>query len=191
MILSICICSLRSRSVKLSILRQHIRLQMDKYPGLVELLEQIDNGELPTGTKRNALYRRAQGQYVCSVDDDDWVSDYYVDEILAAAAQHPDAIAINGTMTMYGRPHATWEISKFNPYTETTVNGRLHYLRFHNHLSPVKREIAVRFPFPDQKMYEDYIFAKAMHDADAIQTEVTIYKPMYEYRYFPNKKHRQ
>lgn len=170
---------------------KHLQLQTEQFPGQVQLLCYTDNGQIPTGTKRNWLYNNALGLYVSSVDDDDWVCDNYVKNILAAAAQRPDAIAINGTMTMYGRPHATWDISRFNPYTESTKNGKLHYLRFHNHLSPVKKEIAVRFPFPDAKMFEDYAFAKAMHDANAIETEIVIAEPMYEYRYFPHKKPRQ
>jgi len=43
-----------------------------------------DKGEKSTGEKRNLLYGMAKGKYVCSIDDDDWVPDTYIYEILKA-----------------------------------------------------------------------------------------------------------
>lgn len=191
MILSICICSLERRVYRLKALKDHLEKQAQMHPGLVEILVETDNGESPTGTKRNKLFAQAQGEYVSCVDDDDWVADYYVDEIIKAVETKPDAVAINGIQLIDGRFHALWDISKYNPYITTRLRGRIHYLRFHNHLSPVKKEIAIKYPFPDISFAEDYAYAKAMHEANAIQTEVKIKKPMYEYRYRSLKKPNQ
>lgn len=188
MILSICICTLEKRIAMLSTLLFHLNKQI-KDEGTVELILCSDRGEKSVGEKRNILYGLAKGKYVCSIDDDDWVPDTYIYEILKALTTEPDAVALNGTMTIRGLFHATWDISMYNPYTETKRNGQMHYLRYHNHLSPVKKEIAMRFPFPDKRLYEDFDYATAMHKAQAIQTEVKVAKPMYEYRYIndPNK----
>lgn len=188
MILSICICTLEKRKVLLDILLAHLNKQIIE-PDTVEILIESDRGEKSVGEKSNRLYQRATGKYIQRVDDDDWVSDQFIYEVLKAATTGPDAIAMNGTMTLHGRFHATWDISMYNPYTETKKNGSTHYLRFHNHLSPIKSEIAKAFPFPDKRLYEDYEFAQAIHDAGAIKSEIKIAKPMYEYRFIndPNK----
>ncbi len=188
MILTICIATLKSRKALLDILLSHLLTQIHEVaPDQVEISVCSDEGEMTTGAKRNKMYREANGEYVCSIDDDDWVPSYYIYEIMKALTAKPDAVAMNGTHTTNGAFPATWDISRYNPYVTTRKNGRIHYLRFHNHLSPVKKEIAIQFPFPDQKFAEDYAFAEAMHRADAIKTEVRVAKPMYEYRYRSHK----
>lgn len=190
-LLSICICTLKRRINYLNDLKAHLEKMVLAHPGEVEILIESDNGEITTGAKRNILYKKAQGLYVASVDDDDWVPSYYVEKILKAIQTRPDAVAINGIHLIDGRYSATWDISRFNPYMTAKLRGKLHHLRFHNHLSPIKREIAIQYPFPDVSFMEDYAFAKAMNDAEAIKTEVKIKEPMYEYRYRTVKKIKQ
>jgi len=186
--LSICICSLWSRAGMLASLLRNLEEQAILFPGAIEILVEVDNGELPTGTKRNILYRKATGKYVVSVDDDDEPAPYYVEEVLKAAESDPDAVAMNGTMTTDGGQPETWDISRLNPYGMVWKSGRKrHYLRYHNHLSPIRRIIALRFPFPDKYIQEDYEFATALHKARAIKTEVKVERPMYHYK-FNSKK---
>jgi len=188
-LLTICIATLEKRKYTLLNLRNHLESQIRQH-GLQEQVEVIistDRGELSTGTKRNLLYMQAQGLYVCSVDDDDWVPHYYVSEIIKAIETGPDAVSMNGNHTTNGGNLATWDISLHNAYVTGRKNGRTHYFRFHNHLSPIKKEIVLQFPFPEIYFGEDYAFAKAMHDAKAIKTEVKIELPMYEYRYQDKK----
>jgi glycosyltransferase involved in cell wall biosynthesis len=187
-LLSICICTLHKRIGLLAILMRNLSEQAERFPGQVEFVVIDDNGERPTGTKRNAAYKQARGKYVASVDDDDEVSPWYIEEILKAAEQDPDAIAMNGTMTTDGGPADTWDISRNNPYATLSKGGkRRHYVRYHNHLSPIRRTIALQFPFPDVSEREDYAFATTLHKAKAIKTEVKISKPMYHYKYVSQK----
>jgi len=93
MILSICICTLEKRIAMLSTLLFHLNKQI-KDEGTVELLLASDKGEKSTGEKRNLLYGMAKGKYVCSIDDDDWVPDTYIYEILKAVSSGPDAVAL-------------------------------------------------------------------------------------------------
>lgn len=185
--LTICICALQKRLPLLSALLKHLHDQANKYPGQVEILVECDGGEISTGAKRNKLYQTAQGEYVCSVDDDDWVSDWYVEDILKALETNPDTVGINGWMSTDGRNIESWAISIFNPYHTQKRLGRNFYLRPPNHLSPMKREIALRFPFPDKYVQEDYDFCMSIHNANALKTEVLIQRPMYEYRYKTKK----
>lgn len=186
-ILSICIASLEKRLGQLSILMRHLQKQMDRHPGMVEIVSRTDDGTMPTGTKRNIMYQQAVGKYVCSVDDDDWVPDYYVDEILRALQSDPDTVGFNGTMSTDGKRHEGWAISMYNPYTTVKKMNQNFHLRYSNHLSPIRREIAILYPFPGIHFEEDYQFAKALHDANALKTEVLIQKHMYEYRYQSRK----
>lgn len=184
MTLSICICSLWSRAGMLASISSKLEEQAAAFPGQVEILIEVDNGEKPTGTKRNILYRKALGKYVCSVDDDDDVSATYIGDILKATEGDPDAVALNGTMSTNGVFTATWDISRLNPYSTVHKPGRkIHYLRYHNHLSPIKRAIALQFPFPDISHREDYEFATAIHKARAIKVEAKVLKPAYHYKY--------
>lgn len=159
---------------------------------------------ISTGLKRNALFQKAKGKYVCCVDDDDVVFPYYIKELLLALESEPDAVAMNGFMTWDGRRHEKFFISKDLPYEAVTrFDGTIVYARFHNHLSTIKKEIALTVPFPDAYTGEDYFYALGIHNSGLIKTEVAIGttfadwmnhsnhkeidKPMYYYDYKTKK----
>lgn len=199
MILSICICTLYKRAGMLASLLRELETQIHNLQAqdLVEILTEADDGKMSTGQKRNLLNMKATGKYVSHVDDDDIVYPYYIQEILKAVETDPDAVAMNGLMTTDLRVEQRWFISKDNPYQACrTRKGHTIYLRYHNHLSPIRRLIALQFPFPDKYMHEDSDYADALHKAKAVKTEVAIgttareylqtliaVKPMYIYRY--------
>jgi glycosyltransferase involved in cell wall biosynthesis len=60
----------------------------------VELLVLYDNKKRSIGEKRNALLQIAQGDFVVYIDDDDRVSDDYLDVILNVINAQPDADCI-------------------------------------------------------------------------------------------------
>lgn len=206
-ILSICICSLFERREMLSNLIENFLKQgsMDSSHSdiriehvksryflkigeiFIEILVYVDDKKITTGAKRNWLYQNATGMWISSVDDDDEPANNYISEVLKAVESDPDAVAINGTYSEDGRPAGTWAISKYYPYIKTFKGRQPHYLRYHNHLSPIRRSIAVQFPFPDISHKEDYVFATALHNAKAIKTEVKINVPLYHYKYNSKK----
>lgn len=151
----------------------------------VEIL--VNDGPECTGHKRNQLLQQAQGVYTVFIDDDDEVSLSYIPEILKAAAQGCDAIAIQGYMTTNGTKHISWRISKDYPYVAVFEDGKEVYLRFNNHISPIKREIAVQFKFPEISNGEDYAWAKAIHDSGIIKTEAKTEGEIYHYKFITNK----
>jgi GT2 family glycosyltransferase len=120
---------------------------------------------------------------VVFVDDDDMVAPTYVKDILTAAESNPDAIVFNGTMTTDGRDERKWYISKDYGYE---AKGGAYY-RYPNHIVPIRREIALAFPFMDIRIGEDYAWATAIHNAKLIQTEVKIEKELYHYQFRTNK----
>ena len=182
MTLSILICTLPNRIGYLSQLLQALAPQYVS-TNEVEVITESDNGSMTTGHKRNLLLKRSTGKYVVFIDDDDMVSSTYVKDILTAAESNPDAIVFNGIMTTNGKDKRKWYISK--DYGYEAKDGA--YYRYPNHIVPIRREIAMAFPFMDIRIGEDYAWATAIHNAGLIKTEVKIEKELYHYQFRTNK----
>jgi glycosyltransferase involved in cell wall biosynthesis len=151
---------------------------------LVEVVWVADDKKISTGAKRNYLLKQAQGEYVVFIDDDDWVPEYYVKEILLAARSGADCLAINGTMTTDGEQEVKWRISKDYNNEEVKEGGEIVLLRKTNHITAVKRELALAAGFPDKSNAED----KHYSDRLKLKTEFTVSKPMYHYRFSTKNK---
>lgn len=176
MVLSILIRSLASRSGKLHELLNHLYKQRTDD---VEILFEVDNKEITSGAKANKLLSRAIGKYVIFIDDDDWVADYYIEELLKASESDADCFAINGFYSINGGAEIKWRLSKDNQDVDVYEGGELIYLRHTNHITAVKREIALASGFPDKSNAEDKTYSQGLK----LETEFTITPPMYWYRY--------
>ena len=184
--LSILIASLVSRTELYRTLASHLKQQMQGLEDQVELLVLTDAKEVSTGVKRQKLLERAKGEHVVFIDDDDWVPDYYVRELLHACSFGMDCVAINGTMTTDGTNEISWRISC--RYENKTIheNGRMVYLRKTNHITAVKRTLALQAGFPDKSNAEDKWYSDRV--APLCKTETDIKLPMYHYRYSSKNK---
>lgn len=134
------------------------------------------------GTKRNKLLSRASGEYIVMVDDDDAVSHYYIDKILNAIESKPDCIGISGEITTNGRDCRQWHISK--EYGSWYEKAGIYY-RTPNHISPVRRELALQAGFPEIPFGEDHIYS--MRLLPLLKTEIIIPGNLYYYKYVSNK----
>ena len=151
----------------------------------VQLLFYKDKrGESTTGAKRNVLLEQSTGKFVVFVDDDDDVSLDYVSSIVKAIEENPDidGIGING-MYSDGRQQMPFETGM--RWNWDTVNG--YYVRFINHISPIKREHAIKIGFPDKTIGEDYDFTMRLKQSGLIKTDYIIKKRIYYYDFRPNK----
>ena len=180
-VLSILICTMPKRKKMLDrlILRLKPQLSSD-----VEILVHSDEGELNIGAKRNELLNKATGKYVAFVDDDDLVSDDYVELILKAAKNGTDSIGIEGTMTTNGKNPRTFKHSiRYNKWE--TVNSV--FLRHPNHINPILRSIAMMTMFNAKLSFgEDKDFSDRVKPL--LRAEAYIHKPIYEYLYTTGKK---
>ena len=174
--LSVLICSLESRKDMLNPLVKFITQQAD--PSILEVSLSIDNGELSIGEKRNRLVKRAVGDYVSFVDDDDLVSDNYVSLILNAIKSNPDCCSLNGVITTNGGDSRRFvhSLSCKSWYEKDSV-----YYRTPNHLNAIKRSIVVQVPFPSIDHGEDRLFSDAVKRL--LRSEVKIQEVLYHYRY--------
>lgn len=180
MTLSILICSLVSRQEKLTKLLDELWRQVGDSDE-VEILTNIDDKVKTTGRKRQELLVAATGEYIIFIDDDDWVEPYYIFELLKAAKSGADCFAINGWMTTNGHNKIVWRLSKDNPNVTIKESGKQVYLRTTNHITAVKRELALQAGFPDKSNAEDKHYSEKVKLL--LKTEYKIDPPMYHYRY--------
>lgn len=179
--LSILIRSLESRKDKLTELLNHLQKQTTNE---VEILVEVDNKQMTSGAKANRLLSRATGKYIVFIDDDDVVADYYISEMLKACDSDADCFAINGFYSINGGAQIKWRLSKDNEDKDVYENGELIYLRHTNHITAVKREIALVAGFPDKSNAEDKWYSQRLK----LETEYKIEPPMYWYRYSTHNK---
>lgn len=178
MLLSILIATIPKRKALFNALCNELSSQAKGRP--VEIL--YDDGDGSIGHKRQNLLNQATGEYIAFVDDDDLLSCNYISEILAALSTHPDCIGMQGTMTTDGKALMHWVISK--DIQEWSTKGNT-YLRHTNHLTPVKRSIALQVGFNDSSYGEDYDYSMRLRGK--LNSEVRIEKDLYHYR-FNSKK---
>ena len=163
--LSILICSLPDRKTYLKRLKNCLKPQLRNEVEI--LVDFADRGEKTVGQKRNDLLKQSTGEYVCFIDDDDFVSDNYVEKIIKATDSKPDVVGFN-TIIMFDGVHPrkvkntlgnekwTHDIGKV-PWDMT--QHPIIYYRSPGHLTPVKREIALQISFPSINDQEDKFYA--------------------------------
>jgi hypothetical protein len=147
----------------------------------VEIIVFCDDRILKIGTKRNFLISKAQGKFLCFVDDDDDISDTYVMDILEIIEQdaHVDYIGwkqmyiengrIPDKLTYHSIQHKCWWQDDKGWY------------RHVSHLNPVSSSIAKTVEFRDINNEEDLGWADLIHPL--LKTEAFIDKVMYYYHY--------
>ena len=153
----------------------------------VEIIIAIDNKQIPTGTKRQMLLELSNNTHIVFIDCDDYVYPYYVSEMVKAIQTNPDCVAINGIYTIDGTNPIQWFLSKDNPNTTITIDGKFVYLRTTNHITAVKRELALLAGFPPLSIAEDKMYSTCLNSH--LKVEVVVTPVMYHYRY--NSKNRE
>ena len=186
--LSILICSLQKRLAEFSLLAQKLEQQAKDKP--VEILWLGDNRTMSVGEKRNKLLQFSKGEYVCFVDDDDWVEDNYIDEILKGIAAKPDVVCfdVGFRNAELGGPELPARFSIHHAFNRNYKDRRL---RMPNHLMAVRREHALKVGFTEKSFGEDTDYGLRLRGntkAEALlKTEYHCGKILYHYRFDPHK----
>jgi hypothetical protein len=157
--LSILICSIRPRRKQLDRLVDYLRWQAADHVGEVEIFVDIDD-EATVGDKRQRLLERACGEYVCFIDDDDWVHERYIERVLAACAEGKDCCSLVGVITENGQNPRRFDHSIKNDGWYTREDGS--FARTPNHLNAVRRSLALKAGFASKNVGEDHEYAKAL-----------------------------
>jgi cellulose synthase/poly-beta-1,6-N-acetylglucosamine synthase-like glycosyltransferase len=166
MILSILIPLARIHREMFETLKDELKCQIEKSKAKVQILHHPGIGSV--GQKRQALLNAAEGDYVVFFDADDWPAADYISSIIEALKTSPDVVGFMGKMTTNGKKEELFSISKDHGYEKIDEK----YYRFNNHLSPIKKEIALQIGYRNMTYQEDYDYALRLRDSGLIQTEV-------------------
>jgi glycosyltransferase involved in cell wall biosynthesis len=174
--LSVLVCTVPSRvGMELTRIVRSLDEQAKRHPD-VEILYLGDNKRRKVGEKRNDMLKLAKGDYVTFVDDDDKVTDNYIDEILKAISGGADVINFK-VMCRVNR--GQWKPVEYDATFPRDRNTAKGYERLPNHIMAIKRELALSVGFKDMQSGEDFEFARRLREK--IKTQTKIDKVLYFY----------
>lgn len=181
--LSILICHQPDRHERVKFLS---RLKQIVWPQLQLYAEmRIHEGiGISIGQKRNELLQDAEGEYVCFIDDDDRVTDDYVERLMEGINKGVDCCSLKGIITEDGKNPKTFIHSiRYDSWYEK--DGI--YYRNPNHLNAVRASIAKQMKFPETNHGEDKSYSDQLKQSGLIKTEYWIEDTIYYYEYLSKK----
>jgi len=181
-LLSILIASIPSR--------RHVRERLLRVlaPQLEPRVEVIvdERPRVLRGSKRQQMLKRATGDYVVFIDDDDLVATDYVPRLLEACALGQDCCSMLAQVTTGVGQTLPGYVSI--EYAEWRQDGAGYY-RSPNHISPVRRQIALQAGFPSIDFGEDAEFSQRLYPL--IETEAITPGETPLYHYFAGREVRR
>lgn len=158
-------------------------------PPDVEVLYLLDNKKRTIGAKRQAMLEMAQGEFVSFVDDDDWITEDYIPQIVVAKlgeAFSPDVIVFPVRCTINGKDEGLVEMSvKYAPKDGEPLEeyrplpAIVH--RPPHEIACWRRELAIQSRFADTSQGEEFLWAAPLWPL--VKSEVRIDKPIYWWRH--------
>ena len=103
--------SIRSESSTSWIPIMNLQITSCDASAIVEVLTEVDSKQITTGAKRNNLLNKAQGKYICFIDDDDHIYPNYIKLILEAIEWDADCIATTGIYTVDNGRKVRWKLA--------------------------------------------------------------------------------
>lgn len=148
---SVLIPTIPGREDSLQALLASIREKVARIaPGLrVEYSVNFDRREKSIGRKREELLQGAQGKYMSFIDDDDAITDAYIEDLRDTLAGEYPVMRLRGQIQQYTFTHSTE-----NPLTGMMAVGEV-FLRPPNHLNPMLTDVAKLVHFGDAVRGED------------------------------------
>jgi glycosyltransferase involved in cell wall biosynthesis len=179
--LSILIPTLNSRSESFCSLYNDLQYQIQSKP--VQILGLTDNKSFSVGEKRNLLINMSSGRYVCFIDDDDRVSEEYIDSILEAIDADKKVITFKGTQNTNGLKDAPFTYDpNIGRNLKKEINGVRYKVMLPDHLCVWKKDEIV-FKFPHKNLSEDHEWARSMGSSYNSDDVHHIDKFLYHYEF--------
>lgn len=146
----------------------------------VEILCLIDNKSMTIGEKRQAMLNSARGKWVGFMDDDDGISDNYIESLVEAMTNHPaDVITFDQHCSVNGEEFMV-NFSMSNPHQAWVPrSGIKKILRPPYHMCFWKSEIAKEAKFKPSSYGEDLAWCMEMYPK--IKTETHIDRVLHHY----------
>jgi hypothetical protein len=178
--LSILICSVeteeRQEKLKKLIYELHRQISKNYAEEIVEIIVDTDNMNKSVGKKRNDLIEKSQGEFICFIDDDDFVSENYLSIILHHLNSGIDILLI-------GIDHIKNGVNEIkilpSLYIDNLITNEAVFRTNHFHLCPHKKSIAKNVLFECINFAEDMLYSQNM--VKHINNSFIIYEPIYIY----------
>jgi hypothetical protein len=133
-----------------------------------EICLYLDNYNVSVGMKRQHLLQNAKGKYSSFIDDDDEITDAYIEDLWAMIQNGQDTMRLRGQMSEYPFVHST-EIT-MSSYAATQDEPPL-FQRPPNHLNPMLSDVAKIVPFKNAVRGEDLDWTLALYRTGSLKTE--------------------
>jgi hypothetical protein len=178
--LSILICSVeteeRQEKLKKLIYELHRQISKNYAEEIVEIIVDTDNMNKSVGKKRNDLIEKSQGEFICFIDDDDFVSENYLSIILYHLNSGIDILLI-------GIDHIKNGVNEIkilpSLYIDNLITNEAVFRTNHFHLCPHKKSIAKNVLFECINFAEDMLYSQNM--VRHINNSFLISEPIYIY----------
>jgi hypothetical protein len=179
---SVLIPTIPGRETKLHTLIMSIREKVARIcPDLrVEICLSFDNRETSIGLKRQTLLNQAKGKYLSFIDDDDTITDAYVEDVWACFQGGYHTMRLRGQMKEYTFTHSV--AVKLNDPMATKDDPPV-FQRPPNHLNPMFSDIAKFIPFKDALRGEDLDWTLTLLKSNFLETEYTSDPSRIHYNY--------
>ena len=179
---SVLIPTIPGRETKLHTLIMTIREKVARIcPDLrVEICLSFDNRETSIGLKRQTLLNQAKGKYLSFIDDDDTITDAYVEDVWACFQGGYHTMRLRGQMKEYTFTHSV--AVKLNDPMATKDDPPV-FQRPPNHLNPMFSDIAKFIPFKDALRGEDLDWTLTLLKSNFLETEYTSDPSRIHYNY--------
>lgn len=142
----------------------------------VEILVELDAGQMTSGVKRQILTKRALGKYICFVDDDDQVSPDYLKSIYEGCVTDVDLVIFNLLIRVIDENRT--ELWRFNYDGD---DGNIVQM-LPNHLCAWRKDIAHRIAWCPYIGYgDDQLWYRPLVGSRQVRTSYRIDKVLYFY----------
>jgi hypothetical protein len=167
---TVLIATIPGRERKLQLLITTIREKVSRIAPEIrlEICIDFDNRESSIGTKRQRLLERAQGKYLSFIDDDDEITDAYIEDFLATFRGNFHTMRLRGQMGDYPFVHST-AVKLTDPMA--TMDSPPVFQRPPNHLNPMLSDIAKLIRFKNATYGEDLDWTISMARTGFLQRE--------------------
>lgn len=115
----------------------------------VEYCIKFDNREMSVGLKRDELLQRCQGKYCAFIDDDDEITDAYIEDLTQTIQGSFPVMRLRGQISQYTFTHGIE-----NKLSDKMAKDGI-FLRPPNHLNPMMADVAKLVHFSDSVRGED------------------------------------
>lgn len=149
----------------------------------IEVLYEVDNGEMTLGAKRNLLVSRASGKYCCFIDDDDVISPNFLKTFIPMIGADYDCASYVGMYYYRGTSNQYYEKLFYHSLdVKDWYETEDRYWRSVSPMNMIKTDIVRKVQYKDIRNTEDHEFSIRLMESGLLKSEFKIpYVPIYHY----------